>query len=75
MTTVRGSRLPGRQFYTDVSGVDGVLRPGQTDCQVRIRVDPPFGWPSGDVQIPLKLTTRGSGAGEFETVTYYRGKP
>ena len=69
------ARVPGSSFYTDVSGVNGVLRPGQTDCQVRIRVDPPFGWPSGDVQIPLKVTARGSGAGEFETVTYYRGKP
>jgi hypothetical protein len=50
-----------------------VLRPGQTDCQVRIKVE--LRDVSGDVQIPLKVTTRGSGAGEFETVTYYRGKP
>ena len=69
------ARLPGWQFYTDVSGIDGVLRPGQTDCQVRIKCDPLHGWPSGDVQVPLKVTTRGSGAGEFETVTYYRAKP
>ena len=69
------ARVPGSSFYTDVSGVNGVLRPGQTDCQVRIRVDPLSGWPSGDVQIPLKVTTRGSGAGEFETMTHYRGKP
>jgi len=69
------AQVPGRQFYTDVSGVDGVLRPGQTDCQVRIRVDPPFGWPSGDVQIPLKVTTRPGSFEGFETMTYYRAKP
>ena len=40
------ARVPGSSFYTDVSGVNGVLRPGQTDCQVQIKVDPPFGWPS-----------------------------
>ena len=67
------ARVPGSPFYTDVSGVDGVLRPGETDCQVRIKVD--LRDVSGDVQIPLKVTTRGSGAGEFETMTYYRGKP
>jgi hypothetical protein len=67
------ARVPGAPFYTDVSGIDGVLRPGQTDCQVRIKVD--LKDVSGDVQIPLKVTTRGSGAGEFETMTHYRGKP
>jgi hypothetical protein len=66
------ARVPGAPFYTDVSGIDGVLRPGQTDCQVRIKVD--LRNVSGDVQIPLKVTTRGSGAGEFETTTYYRAK-
>ena len=65
------ARVPGSAFYTDVSGVDGVLRPGQTDCQVRIKVDVKD--VSGDVQIPLKVTTRGSGAGEFETTTHYSG--
>jgi hypothetical protein len=65
------ARVPGSAFYTDVSGVDGVLRPGQTDCQVRIKVT--LRDVSGDVQIPLKVTTRGSGAGEFETMTHYRG--
>ena len=69
------ARLPGREIYTDVSGIDGVLRPGQTDCQVRIKVDPPFGWPSGDVQIPLKVTTRPGSLEGFETMTYYRAKP
>jgi hypothetical protein len=48
-----------------------VLRHGQTDCQVRIKVD--LRDVSGDVQIPLKVTTRGSGAGEFETMTHYSG--
>ena len=67
------ARVPGAPFYTDVSGIDGVLRPGQTDCQVRIKVD--LKDVSGDVQIPLKVTTRGSGAGEFETMTHYRGQP
>jgi hypothetical protein len=67
------ARVPGSSFYTDVSGIDGVLRPGQTDCQVRIKVS--LRDVSGDVQIPLKVTTRGSGAGEFETMTHYRGKP
>jgi hypothetical protein len=66
------ARVPGSPFYTDVSGIDGVLRPGQTDCQVRIKVD--LRNVSGDVQIPLKVTTRGSGAGEFETMTHYRAK-
>ena len=65
------ARAPGSAFYTDVSGVDGVLRPGQTDCQVRIKVT--LRDVSGDVQIPLKVTTRGSGAGEFETTTHYSG--
>ena len=67
------ARVPGSAFYTDVSGIDGVLRPGQTDCQVQIKVS--LRDVSGDVQIPLKVTTRGSGAGEFETMTHYRGKP
>lgn len=67
------ARVPGAAFYTDVSGIDGVLRPGQTDCQVRIKVN--LTNVSGNVQIPLKVTTRGSGAGEFETMTYYRGQP
>src|SRR5262245_9545260 len=67
------ARVPGAPFYTDVSGIDGVLRPGQTDTQVRIKVD--LRNVTGDVQIPLKVTTRGSGAGEFDTMTYYRGKP
>jgi hypothetical protein len=66
------ARVPGSAFYTDVSGIDGVLHPGQTDCQVRIKVD--LRNVSGDVQIPLKVTTRGSGAGEFETMTYYRAQ-
>jgi hypothetical protein len=69
------ARVPGREFYSDVSGIDGVLRPGQTDCQVRIKVDPPFGWPSGDVQIPLKVTTRPGSFEGYETMTYYRAKP
>ena len=67
------ARVPGSSFYTDVSGIDGVLRPGQTDCQVQIKVS--LRDVSGDVQIPLQVTTRGSGAGEFETMTHYRGKP
>ncbi len=66
------ARVPGSAFYTDVSGIDGVLRPGQTDCQVRINVD--LRNVSGDVQIPLKVTTRGFGAGEYETMTYYRAQ-
>jgi hypothetical protein len=66
------ARVPGSAFYTDVSGINGVLRPGQTDCQVRIKVD--LKDVSGDVQIPLKVTTRGSGAGEFETMTHYRAR-
>ena len=58
------ARVPGSSFYTDVSG---------TDCQVQIKVS--LRDVSGDVQIPLQVTTRGSGAGEFETMTHYRGKP
>jgi len=63
------ARVPGSSFYTDVSGINGVLRPGQVQIKVSLRDV------SGDVQIPLKVTTRGSGAGEFETMTHYRGKP
>ena len=68
---VRAKR-PGWQFYTDVSGIDGVLRPGQTDCQVRIKVD--LTGVTGDVQIPLKVTTRPGSFEGFETMTYYRAK-
>ena len=69
---VRAKR-PGWQFYTDVSGIDGVLRPGQTDCQVRIKVD--LTGVTGDVQIPLKVTTRPGSFEGYETMTYYRAKP
>ena len=65
------ARVPGSSFYTDVSGIDGVLRPGQTDCQVRIKVDSLQGWLSGDVQIPLKVTTRPGSFEGYETITYY----
>ena len=66
------ARLPGSPFYTDVSGIDGVLRPGQTDCQVRFKVD--LTGVTGDVQIPLKVTTRPGSFEGFETMTYYRAK-
>lgn len=66
------ARVPGAPFYTDVSGIDGVLHPGQTDCQVRIKVD--LRNVSGDVQIPLKVTTRPGSFEGFETMTYYRSK-
>ena len=69
------AKLPGSPFYTDVSGIDGVLRPGETSCQVRIKVDSLSGWPSGDVQIPLKVTTRPGSFEGYETMTYYRAKP
>jgi hypothetical protein len=67
------AKRPGWQFYTDVSGIDGVLRPGQTDCQVRIKID--LSGVTGDVQIPLKVTTRPGSFEGYETMTYYRAKP
>jgi hypothetical protein len=57
---------PGRPFYTDVGMA--TLHPGQTDVQVRIKVDV-----KEPAQIPLKVTTR-PGSGEFFTTTHY-GKP
>ena len=68
------AQLPGWTSYTDVSGIDGELRPGQTDCQVRIKVNF-MRATSGDVQIPLKVTLRPGSFEGFETMTYYRAKP
>ncbi len=56
---------PGRPFYTGVGMA--TLHPGQTDVQVRIKVDV-----KEPAQIPLKVTTR-PGSGEFFTTTHYGG--
>ncbi len=56
---------PGRPFYTGVGMA--TLDPGQTDVQVRIKVDV-----KEPAQIPLKVTTR-PWSGEFFTTTHYGG--
>jgi hypothetical protein len=59
------AKTPGWAFYSSVG--TGRLDPGQTDVQVRIKVDV-----KEPAQIPLKVTTR-PGSGEFFTTTHYKG--